>query len=91
MKKITSLKVKPLIIAKTVDDLQSMSAVAAKFNSHQPYISKIISDLERTIGFKIFNRDNTGVTTTTVGRTFIKKIDAILDAYGDLYEFIVQI
>lgn len=88
MKKITSLKIKSLIIAKTVDDLQSMSAAAAKFNSHQPYISKIISDLERSLGFKIFNRDNTGVTTTTVGRTFIKKIDAILDAYGDLYEFI---
>lgn len=88
MKKLTSIKLKPLIIVKTVGELQSMSAAATKFNSHQPYISKIISDLERTLGFKIFNRDNTGVTTTTVGRTFIKKIDAILDAYGDLYEFI---
>lgn len=88
MKKISSLKIKSLIIAKTVDDLQSMSAAAAKFNSHQPYVSKIISDLERSLGFKIFNRDNSGVTTTTVGRTFIKKIDSILDAYGDLYEFI---
>jgi DNA-binding transcriptional LysR family regulator len=88
MKKITSLKIKYLIIAKTVDDLQSMSATAAKFNLHQPYVSKIINDLERMLGFKIFNRDNTGVTTTTVGRTFIKKIDTILDAYGDLYEFI---
>ncbi|MFB2866287.1 LysR substrate-binding domain-containing protein [Aeromonas sp. MdU4] len=88
MKKTTSLKIKSLIIAKTVDDLQSMSAAAVKLNSHQPYVSKLINDLERTLGFKVFNRDNTGVTTTTVGRTFIKKIDAILDAYDDLYEFI---
>lgn len=68
MKKLTSIKLKSLIIAKTVDELQSMSAAAVKFNSHQPYVSKIISDLEKGLGFKIFNRDNAGVTTTTMGK-----------------------
>lgn len=88
MKKLTSIKLKSLIIAKTVDELQSMSAAAVKFNSHQPYISKIISDLEKGLGFKIFNRDNAGVTTTTMGKNFIEKVDNILMAYGELDNFI---
>lgn len=88
MKKFTALKLKSLVITKAVDDLQSMSAAAIRFNSHQPYVSKLISELEKTLGFKVFNRDNAGVSTTSTGRIFIKKIDAILSAYNDLNNFI---
>lgn len=82
------LKVKLLTTIKKIAELQSISAAAAELNTHQPYLSKLVNDLEKTLGFTLFNRSNAGITTTGLGKEFVKKINIVQAAYDDLDKFI---
>jgi DNA-binding transcriptional LysR family regulator len=65
----------------------SMSKAAARLAVSHPAISKTISDLERTLGARLFDRSTRGVEPTTLGRTLIDCGTAMFD---DLYRGLRQ-
>ena len=67
----------------TVDKYQSISKAAEELYLSQPNISKTIQNVEKEIGFQIFNRTSRGVTTTPEGKEFIKKAHKIVNNFDD--------
>ncbi|TNF65145.1 MAG: LysR family transcriptional regulator [Rhodobacteraceae bacterium] len=53
----------------------SMSAAAERLNTSQPNLSRLISDLEREVGFVLFRRHSKGLTLTPEGQLFFKEVD----------------
>lgn len=67
---------------------KSLSAAAAKMNSNQPNVSRIIKILETDLGFALFIRTHSGMKLTPKGENLYKHIknavEIILDAENEL-------
>jgi DNA-binding transcriptional LysR family regulator len=57
----------------------SMAKAAKKLATSQPFVSKAIADLERTLGLRLLERNARGVEPTIYGRALLKRSKAILD------------
>lgn len=55
----------------------SISKAAANLYLAQPNLSKIVSDLEDELGFRIFHRTSKGVTLTSRGQDFVSAFEKI--------------
>jgi len=68
----------------------SMTEAAKSLFISQPSLSNAIKEVERNIGFRIFNRGRAGVTLTAKGMEFlgyarrvVQQMDALESKYGD--------
>jgi DNA-binding transcriptional LysR family regulator len=57
----------------------SMGKAAARFHMTQPAVSKVIADLELTLGVRLLERSRQGAEPTPHGRALIKRGIAIFD------------
>jgi DNA-binding transcriptional LysR family regulator len=57
----------------------SMGKAAARFNLTQPAVSKVIADLENTLGVRLLDRSRQGVEATPHGLALIKRGVAVFD------------
>src|SRR5438874_1168629 len=57
----------------------SMARAAEHLAMSQPVISKIVADLERTVGVRLLDRSRHGVEPTPYGRALVKRAVAILN------------
>ena len=73
------VQLRDLHIALAVADMGSMSKAAEELAVSYPVVSKTISDLERTLGVKLFDRSITGVEPTHYGRALLKSGTAVFD------------
>lgn len=71
----------------TVAECGSINKAAQKLYISQPHLSNIIRDLEKSIGFELFNRTNKGVSLTSAGKYFLKHAKVILSEIDALKEF----
>ncbi|MBO6048090.1 MAG: LysR family transcriptional regulator [Erysipelotrichaceae bacterium] len=62
----------------------SISKAAESLYMTQPYLSKVIHDIEKELDTRIFERSNKGVVVTQKGRLAIKKIHNLVDQFEDL-------
>lgn len=62
----------------------SISKAAENLYTSQPAISMAINDLEEELGFKIFQRSNTGTKTTVKGLEYLVKCNELINKYKDL-------
>jgi DNA-binding transcriptional LysR family regulator len=73
------VKLRDLHIALAVAEAGSMTRAAAELAVSYPVVSKTISELERTLGVKLFDRSISGVEPTHYGRALLKSGVAVFD------------
>jgi DNA-binding transcriptional LysR family regulator len=73
------VKLRDLHIALAVAEAGSMTRAAEKLAVSYPVVSKTISELERTLGVKLFDRSISGVEPTHYGRALLKSAVAVFD------------
>src|SRR3984893_7246961 len=66
------IRLRYLHIVLAVADHGSMAKASAHLSISHPVISKTISDLERTLGVRLFDRTAQGVALTAYGRALLK-------------------
>lgn len=65
----------------------SITQAAVNLYLSQPYLSNILKEAEREVGFKIFIRGNDGVTPTVKGEGFLKQAKEVLHEYSQFENF----
>jgi DNA-binding transcriptional LysR family regulator len=73
------VKLRDLHIALVVADAGSMTRAAEELAVSYPVVSKTISELERTLGVKLFDRSISGVEPTHYGRALLRSGVAVFD------------
>jgi DNA-binding transcriptional LysR family regulator len=73
------VKLRDLHIALAVADAGSMTRAAEDLAVSYPVVSKTISELEHTLGVKLFDRSISGVEPTHYGRALLKSGVAVFD------------
>src|SRR6201987_3113896 len=73
------MKLQDLHVLMAVVQAGSMSKAAALLNPTQPAISRSISELERTIGVRLLDRNPQGVEPTKYGRVLLDGGAAVFD------------
>jgi DNA-binding transcriptional LysR family regulator len=73
------VKLRDLHIALVVAEAGSMTKAAEELAVSYPVVSKTISELERTLGVKLFDRSISGVEPTHYGRALLKSGVAVFD------------
>jgi DNA-binding transcriptional LysR family regulator len=73
------VKLRDLHIALAVADAGSMTRAAEELAVSYPVVSKTISELEHTLGVRLFDRSSSGVEPTHYGRALLKSGAAVFD------------
>ncbi len=73
------VKLRDLHIALAVAEAGSMTRAAEELAVSYPVVSKTISELEHTLGVKLFDRSSSGVEPTQYGRALLKSAVAVFD------------
>src|SRR5260370_39558426 len=66
------IRLRDLHIVLAVAEQGSMAKASAKLAISHPVVSKTISDLEQTLGVRLFDRNSRGVDLTTYGQALLK-------------------
>lgn len=69
-----------------IAELGSISKAAETLFLSQPYLSRIIKDMEREMNIQIFNRSVGGMKLTSEGIQFLNKSKQILEQYDSLLD-----
>src|SRR5262245_31221204 len=67
------LKLRDLHILLTVAQCRSIAKAADHLAVSQPVVSKVIADLERTLGVRLVDRDRHGAEPTIYGEALLKR------------------
>src|SRR5262252_5727908 len=73
------LRLQDLHVFLAVVQQGSMAKAAEQLGVTQPAVSKVIADLEHSIGVRLFDRSPTGVAPTMYGRALITRTNAAFD------------
>src|SRR5258708_5611701 len=73
------LALRDLHVFFTVVQRGSMARAARQLNVTQPAVSKVIADLEHTLGVRILDRRPQGVEPTAYGRALLKRGTVVFD------------
>jgi DNA-binding transcriptional LysR family regulator len=80
------MKVSKLRYAAAVDLCGSVTAAAAMLNVTQSSVTKSVADVERDLGYSLFNRHARGLTATEGGRAFLDRAQRLLSDFDQLIE-----
>lgn len=84
----TMPKLAHLTMFKDIVHCGSLHEAAKKLAISQPTLSRVLKELEMTIGARLLERSNRGVRLTAVGELFYRRIDAatnqLLNAFDEL-------
>lgn len=86
-----SITIRHLRAAITVGRFNSFRRAAETLNITQPALSTTISDLERDLGLRIFDRTSRVVSTTVLGKEFLRGAAEVVRDFDDLIERTVDI
>jgi LysR family transcriptional regulator, hydrogen peroxide-inducible genes activator len=76
--------------ATAVAEFTSFRKAAEACAVSQPALSAQISQLETTLGVRLFDRDTTSVRVTTLGREFVERAQLLLEAANDLIDCVAS-
>ncbi len=84
----TMPKLAHLTMFKDIVHCGSLHEAAKKLAISQPTLSRVLKELEMTVGARLLERSNRGVRLTAVGELFYRRIDAatnqLLNAFDEL-------
>jgi DNA-binding transcriptional LysR family regulator len=73
------VRLRDLHVVLAVAECGSMSKAATRLAISHPVVSKTVSDLERTLGVRLFDRTSQGVELTTYGRVLLNCGNIVFD------------
>lgn len=73
------LKNRQLMLLTAIDESRSLRRAAASLNMTQPTATKLLQDLEATLGLSLFDRGRRGVRATIYGEVMIRHARLILN------------
>src|SRR5689334_18175301 len=73
------VRFRDLHIAMTMAQSGSMLKAAQALAISQPVVSKVVADLERAVGVRLFDRSKKGVEPTASGRALFHRVRAAFD------------
>jgi DNA-binding transcriptional LysR family regulator len=73
-----NLKPRHLQLLVALDDMRHLGKVAASLNVTQPAVSLTLGELERGLGFKLFDRTSRGVHPNVYGECLIRRARTVL-------------
>src|SRR5215475_3630673 len=73
------LKLRDLDVLMAVIQAGSMGKAATLFNMTQPAVSKIVAELEHTLGVRLLERSRQGILPTPHGLALVKRGTAVFD------------
>jgi DNA-binding transcriptional LysR family regulator len=73
------LKLRDLHVLHMVAQQGSMAKAAVQLGVSQPAVSEVISDLEHSLGVRLFDRSSQGVEPTMYGNALLKRSIAVFD------------
>lgn len=62
----------------------SITGAAAALHVSQPSVSRLIAELERSVGFALFHRQGRGIVATVEAREFHRAVESLFTGLGDL-------
>jgi DNA-binding transcriptional LysR family regulator len=74
-----NLKPRHMQMLVALDDLRHLGRVASSLNVSQPAVSLALGELERGLGFKLFERTPRGVVPNSYGECLIRQARKVLD------------
>lgn len=66
-----------------IENCGSISKAARRLFVTQPYLSRILKEVESEYGITVFTREKTGITPTDSGRLFLDMARDLLDDAGN--------
>jgi len=72
------MQIQHLAYLKEIEHMRSITQAADNLFISRQALSKIVKELEKELGFKIFMRSNRGIIPTTKGLQLLKDLDTIL-------------
>ena len=78
------MKLKQLYIFRTVCEEESITKTAVRLSTTQPAISRAISELEDSLGVRLFERSSRKMILNETGQLFLSKVIPLLELYEDL-------
>ena len=74
-----------------VAEYQSFSKAADALFISQPYLSKVVSTIERDLGVRLFDRNHMPLSVTAAGKCYIDYIKTVLHAEQQMYAGLTDI
>ncbi|RGY99070.1 LysR family transcriptional regulator [Clostridium sp. AM58-1XD] len=78
------MKMKQLYTFRVVCEEESITKAAERLSTTQPAISRTISELEDSVGVRLFDRSSRKVVLNETGQLFLSKVIPLLELYEDL-------
>lgn len=78
------MKLKQLYTFRVVCEEESITKAASRLSTTQPAISRAITELEESLGVRLFDRSSRKVVLNEAGRLFLSKTIPFLELYEDL-------
>ena len=69
----------------------SITAAARMMNVSQPSVSRLVADLERSVGFALFARVGRGLTPTVEGQSCYQSVEGMFSGISQLQEIVASI
>ena len=84
------MKINQLYYFKTVAELGKISLAAKKLYVSPPALSIAISNLERDLGVRLFERSNNRILLNEQGRAYLEFVNQILDDLEEAKQTVVN-
>ena len=78
------MKIEHLQYVQEIARLGSVNKAAESLILAQPYLSSMLKDIERDLGWRLFTRDSRGVKPTEQGSIFLAKAAEIIRVYAEI-------
>lgn len=80
------LKPRQLHLLVALDDLRHLGRVASRLHVSQPAVSLALAELEKGLGFKLFERNAKGVVPNSYGECLIRQARAVLACLAQAHD-----
>tara|TARA_R110002020_G_scaffold475850_2_gene713138 strand:- start:230 stop:1177 length:948 start_codon:yes stop_codon:yes gene_type:complete len=86
----THLRLRHLLLVQLLDELGTVGDASKVLNRTQPALTKMLQELESSVGVKLFERGRHGAEITEHGRTFLRRARVILNEWDHLQEDLAE-
>lgn len=82
----SQLRLQHLLLCRALAESGTVSEAATVLHRTQPALTKMLQELESSLGVKLFERGRLGTRPTPAGKAFVERAAAMLNEWGILHE-----
>jgi DNA-binding transcriptional LysR family regulator len=84
--RLRRLKLRYLVLLVVVDDLRSLHKAARAMHISQPAATKLLAEVERLVGTRLFDRTTRGLAPNSYGASLVRHARKVLETIGFAWE-----